>query len=83
MTTPLQKTSFSTANEFVSWLALVNEIADKPIQRVSVTRATLDMLIAEWANSRKYEWTKYKFASSDTGEVLLSTPWGPVFIEEG
>ena len=76
----LQKTSFSTTNEFIAWLELVNEIADKPVTRIAVKPDTLDMLIREWSAMQGYSWMNKKYVPIEQG-LTLTVPWGTVNVE--
>lgn len=79
----LQKNSFLTTTEFVDWLTLVCELADKPLREVEVTRETFTMLIRDWATLANYAWTSRKISfaiDGNAGDLELQCPWGRVRI---
>ncbi len=55
----IQKTSFSTMNEFIEWVKLVDELADHHLKEVAVTYETWSMLVREWQSIRGYSWAKF------------------------
>jgi len=73
---PIQKTTFSSLQEFTEWLELVAELADEPIKHMEVSKDTYNMLIAEWQAQRRYDWAKaLKFSRPTEGtlEEIRST----------
>lgn len=80
----IQKTTFSNSSEFVSWLELVGEIADHPLDRIEVTEDTFDMLLKEWVAQRNYSWFNGPFKtqlSVEKASIRYEAPWGTVLID--
>jgi hypothetical protein len=69
--------------EFIAWLELVNELADRVLREVEVTDATYNMLISEWVRLRNYSWFNGPYKAQlgvENGTLLFTTAWGKVLI---
>lgn len=81
----IQKTTFSNSKEFVQWLELVGEVADRHIDEIEVTADTFTMLIREWVAQRNYSWFNGPYSAEfglQNGSLRYRAPWGSVLIKE-